>query len=426
MNRRIPASSARALPSHPPDDRRPAGALPCARAQAPRRTARARPSPTPAPRRARARHPDRGGAGRRSARGAAARPAPAPCDPTKGDVCLNAEQQEQHRDRTTSSCRGLRRPAVRRRAHPGRPARHLHRDRQPDGTTHPPRRGAPGNVVFMRGEERLSGDKLEMDLDTGKGTFENAHRLRRRPGVLVEAKKIERVDAAHLQDRGRQVHLLHASRTRAGASAPPPRRSRWTTRSGHERGLPGEGRARLLPARTSSTRSRRTSARRASCSRTSGSRRPRGFNIGTGFFWAMGRSLDQTFYLDYFTRVRLRLRPRVPLRAADALARELPHLPSRRDRGGGWEHDFNWTAVQMLPGQVRANLQRAGDEHHRVPGADPGQPRPRLAAARCGPRCRCSAASAAPTSQLQADSIDTFFAERRDRSQVDAAPPAAR
>src|SRR4051812_18342206 len=33
---------------------------------------------------------------------------------------------------------------------------------------------AEGNVLFLRGEERLSGEKLDMELDTSRGTFENA------------------------------------------------------------------------------------------------------------------------------------------------------------------------------------------------------------------------------------------------------------
>jgi glutamyl-tRNA reductase len=53
---------------------------------------------------------------------------------------------------------------------------------------------AKGNVVFMSGPERLSGDALEMDLGSNKGTFENAQGFVS-PGVQVEAGKIERIDA---------------------------------------------------------------------------------------------------------------------------------------------------------------------------------------------------------------------------------------
>jgi len=53
---------------------------------------------------------------------------------------------------------------------------------------------ASGNVVFLRGEERLAGEKLAMDLETGHGTFENAIGYMQ-PGVFVEARRIERMSA---------------------------------------------------------------------------------------------------------------------------------------------------------------------------------------------------------------------------------------
>ena len=48
-------------------------------------------------------------------------------------------------------------------------------------------------MVFMRGEERLAGRRLEMNLDKGSGVFEDA-RGYVSPGVFVEAQRIERVD----------------------------------------------------------------------------------------------------------------------------------------------------------------------------------------------------------------------------------------
>ena len=52
----------------------------------------------------------------------------------------------------------------------------------------------------------------------------------------------------------------------------------------------------------------------------------------------------------------------------------------RRTDGGGWEHDLNWNAVQSLPGKVRASLRVQETSTVHVPGAVPGQPRPRLPA----------------------------------------------
>ena len=51
---------------------------------------------------------------------------------------------------------------------------------------------AEGNVVFIRGEERMSGERLEMD-DAGRGYMVNAVGYVE-PGVWVEAKRVERVD----------------------------------------------------------------------------------------------------------------------------------------------------------------------------------------------------------------------------------------
>ncbi len=51
---------------------------------------------------------------------------------------------------------------------------------------------AEGNVVFIRGEERMSGDRLEMD-DSGKGYLLNAVGYVE-PGVWVEGKRVDRLD----------------------------------------------------------------------------------------------------------------------------------------------------------------------------------------------------------------------------------------
>src|SRR5262245_31266914 len=53
---------------------------------------------------------------------------------------------------------------------------------------------AAGNVVFLRGDERLAGESLDIDLDSNFATFVNASGFVQ-PGVFLEAKKIERVDA---------------------------------------------------------------------------------------------------------------------------------------------------------------------------------------------------------------------------------------
>ena len=51
---------------------------------------------------------------------------------------------------------------------------------------------AEGNVVFLRGEERLSARRVEMD-DTGKGVLDDAIGFVE-PGVFVEGRRIQRLD----------------------------------------------------------------------------------------------------------------------------------------------------------------------------------------------------------------------------------------
>ncbi len=59
---------------------------------------------------------------------------------------------------------------------------------------------AEGNVVFMRGEERLSGRRLEID-DSGKGTFYDVIGFVE-PGLFVEGRKLERIDADNYRVEG--------------------------------------------------------------------------------------------------------------------------------------------------------------------------------------------------------------------------------
>ncbi len=68
----------------------------------------------------------------------------------------------------------------------------VYEEPQPDGTT---KRHlvAVGNVVLIRGAERLAGDRVEVD-DTGHGFFYNAVGYVE-PGVFFEAERVERVDA---------------------------------------------------------------------------------------------------------------------------------------------------------------------------------------------------------------------------------------
>jgi LPS-assembly protein len=225
-------------------------------------------------------------------------------------------------------------------------------DEQPDGTVKR-RLVAEGNVVFIRGEERLSGDRVEMDED-GRGFFENAVGYVE-PGVFIEGRRVERVD----DDTYRVVGGKFTS-----CSQPNPR---WGFTSSSARidvddkvvaknavfkvkGLPvfytpvlyypigtdGRSTGFLFPHFGYSSY--------------------RGFTVGTGFFWVMGRSLDQTFYADHYSKIGY------------GFGHELRYALGSPSRGtfrtylfavkgaDTLDYDFDWNALQMLPGKVRATV----------------------------------------------------------------------
>lgn len=288
--------------------------------------------------------------------GATPPPAPAPaeaaCDPSKGDVCVNAERLRRS-EKDHLSWEGF----VDLQFGDGRIQAEqldLYTEPKPDGTTSR-RVEASGNVVFLRGQERLSGESLKMDLTTGKGTFANAIGYAE-PGVFVEAKSIERVDPHTYRINGGKF---------TSCCQPSPR---WDF-SASSATLKVD---KKITAKNVVFRAKKVPAFYLPYfvypieqdQRSTGFLFPhfgqssvRGFNVGTGFFWAMGRSLDQTVYADTFTKYGYgfghELRYALPTPSRGSFRTYL----LRRDEGGGWEHDFNWTAVQQLPGRVRANLQ---------------------------------------------------------------------
>ena len=212
---------------------------------------------------------------------------------------------------------------------------------------------AAGNVVFLRGDERLAGEKLSMDLDTGRGTFQNAIGYMQ-PGVFVEAKTIERVSADTYKIEGGHF---------TSCSQPTPR---WSFSSSSATMQVDEHitaknvvfRVKDVPAfyipyfmYPISRDQRSTGFLMPHVGYSS----TRGFNVGGGFFWAMGRSFDQTFYGDSYSLYG---------RGFGHEFRYMLKSPSRgtfrsyfiRRLDGGWEHDLNWNAVQMLPGKTRATV----------------------------------------------------------------------
>jgi lipopolysaccharide assembly outer membrane protein LptD (OstA) len=279
-------------------------------------------------------------------------PAEAVCDPTKGDVCVNAERLRRN-EKDHLSWEGF----VDLQFGDGRIQAEqldLYTEQKPDGTTSR-RVEATGNVVFLRGQERLSGRSLKMDLTTGKGTFENAIGYAE-PGVFVEAKSIERVDPHTYKINGGKFTSCCQPNPRWDFSA-----SSATLKV--DKNISAKNvvfRAKHVPAfylpyfvYPIEQDQRSTGFLFPHFGQSS----VRGYNLGGGFFWAMNRSADQTFYADSFSKYGYgfghELRYALPSPSRGNFRTYL----LRRSEGGAWEHDFNWTAVQLLPGRVRANLQ---------------------------------------------------------------------
>ena len=213
------------------------------------------------------------------------------------------------------------------------------------------------------------------------GMFENAHGLRRAGRVRGGGEDRAR-RRRHLPDRGRDASPPAPSPARAGASPPRPRPGGGRQDRGQNVVFRVKQRARLLHARTSSTRSRRTSAPPASCSRTSASPTLRGFNMGTGSSgpWAAASTRPSTSTTTRSTATA----------SATSSATRWPRPPaatsaptsSTASDGGGWELRLQLGRAADAAGQGAGHPAACRQyERPRVPGAVPGQPRPGLAAA---------------------------------------------
>ena len=244
----------------------------------------------------------------------------------------------------------------------------VYEDLQPDGSVKR-RLVAEGNVVFIRGEERLSGDRVEMD-ESGRGFFENAVGFVE-PGVFIEGRRVERVDDDTYRVEGGKFTSCSQPNPRWGFTASNARievDDKVVAKNSvlKVKGLPvfyapyiyypirkdGRSTGLLFPHFGYSS--------------------SRGFTVGTGFFWAMGRSLDQTLYADYYSKIgngfghELRYVQASPSRGTfrtylfqfkgspsivdPDTGEVLPGAPSSTD------YDIDWNALQMLPGKVRATV----------------------------------------------------------------------
>jgi LPS-assembly protein len=213
---------------------------------------------------------------------------------------------------------------------------------------------AEENVVFMRGEERLSGDRLEMDFDTGLGVFENAIGYVA-PGVFVEGKRIERL--------GEKTYKVEGGRF-TSCSQPNPR---WNF---------GMSSARIevddkIVARNVVFKIKSVPAFYIPWlyypiredQRSTGFLFPhfghsslKGFEVGSGFFWAMGRSFDQTFYADRFSKIGWGFGHEFRYTAEQPSRGTFRTYVIRTGAGEPLDYDLDWNALQMLPGGFRGTV----------------------------------------------------------------------
>jgi LPS-assembly protein len=276
--------------------------------------------------------------------------APAEQAPDPGDVRVRAESYEQvakghveARGFVDLALAGLRIQADK---------ADIYEETRPDGKLGH-RIVAEGNVVFIRGEERMSGDRLEMD-DTGRGYLVNASGYVE-PGVWVEGRRVERLDDRTYKVVGGTFTSCSQPNPRWGFSASSAEieldeKVKATNAVFKVKGLPvfylpyvyypiskdGRSTGLLFPHFGYSSY--------------------RGFNAGSGFFWVMGRSADQTFYADYWSKVGY------------GFGHELRYLRASPSHGtfrtyvfdvegaDELDYDLDWNALQILPGKVKASV----------------------------------------------------------------------
>jgi LPS-assembly protein len=225
---------------------------------------------------------------------------------------------------------------------------------RPDGTK-ARRIVAEGNVVFMRAEERLAGDKLDMDLDTGAGFFENAMGYID-TGVFVEGKRVERIDEETYRVEGGKFTSCTQPNPRweiSASSATIHVDDKIVARNAvfKVKSVP----AVYLPILAYPIRRDQRST--GFLMPHFGSSSYRGFNIGEGFFWAMGRSADQTFYSDWYSRYGWGFGHELRYMLPNPSRGTFRSYIFRPQAGGPLEYDLDYNATQDMPAGFRASLQ---------------------------------------------------------------------
>ncbi|MBK5256524.1 MAG: LPS-assembly protein LptD [Vicinamibacteria bacterium] len=225
---------------------------------------------------------------------------------------------------------------------------------KPDGAS-AQRIEASGNVVFMSGTERISGETLRLDLDTGKGLFTKASGYLQ-PDVLFEAESIERVDADTYRLKGAKFTACTQPNPRwmfkaHSATVEIDKKIKATLVGLSIKGVP-------TPILIPYFQFPISPDQRATGILTPryGSSTFKGREIGAGFFWAMGRSMDQTFYYDWFTEYGI------------GFGHEFRYIRDIGSRGTfrsyftrptgapSFAYDLDWSASRALPHRFKATL----------------------------------------------------------------------
>jgi LPS-assembly protein len=225
---------------------------------------------------------------------------------------------------------------------------------KPDGTS-TQHLEAKGNVVFMSGTERISGETLRLDIDSGQGIFTNASGYLQ-PDVLFEAESIERIDADTYRLKGATFTACTQPNPRwmfkaQSATVDIDKRIKATMVGLRIKGVPTPL---ILPYFQFPINPDQRSTGILTPRYGSGS--IKGREIGLGFFWAMGRSVDQTFYYDWFTKYGF------------GLGHEFRYIRNAASRGNfrsyftrpkgisDFAYDLDWAASQALPHRFKATL----------------------------------------------------------------------
>jgi len=268
---------------------------------------------------------------------------------------------------------------------------------------------AEGNVVFMRGDERLSGSRMTLDMDTGVGVFEDALGYVQ-PGVFVEGRTIERLSADTYRIEGAKF---------TSCAQPDPR---WAFGASSARLEVGD----KIVAKNVVFRIKQVPAFYLPYivypvredQRSSGLLFPsfgysslRGVNVGEAFYWAMGRSFDQTFSVDNYSKYGYGFGHEFRYAAAPPSRGTFQTYVFQPRDGGELDYDLDWQAQQQLPLKLRGSV--SVRQYSNLLFQQRVQDSFNLATTRSRRAALNLQRSLGPTNlQLLADSNDTFFSRQ--------------